>query len=101
MGLIRFALALALVISFHVSIGASDQTQLEMNQEACGNYKKSDLEMNRIYQKILRDYSGDKNFVQKMKVAQRAWVTFRDAHLDSIYPDPSPGAYGSVNPMCR
>jgi uncharacterized protein YecT (DUF1311 family) len=101
MGFIRLALVLVSVITFHRAIGASDQTQFEMNQEACGKYKKADAELNRVYQQVLRDYAGEKTFIQKMKVAQRAWMAFRDAHLDSIYPDPDPRTYGSVNPMCR
>ena len=101
MKLIAWTTAVVITLAFNVSIGASDQTQFEMNQEACGKYKKADAELNRIYQRVLRDYAGDKNFIQKMKLAQRAWLTFRDAHLNSIYPDPTPGTYGSVNPMCR
>ena len=101
MKLVTLATTLVITLAFTTSIGASDQTQFEMNQEACGKYKKVDAELNRIYQRVLRDYAGDKNFIQKMKLAQRAWITFRDAHMDSIYPDPDPWAYGSVNPMCR
>ena len=101
MKLITLITAFVIALAFNVSIGASDQTQFEMNQEACGKYKKADAELNRIYLRVLHDYAGDKNFIQKIKLAQRAWLAFRDAHLNSIYPDPSPGTYGSVNPMCR
>jgi uncharacterized protein YecT (DUF1311 family) len=94
--------ALIVTLAFSTSIGASNQTQSEMNAEACGKYKKADAELNRVYQKIMRDYAGDKNFIQKMKIAQRAWIAFRDAHLDSLYPESdSQYHYGSVNPMCR
>src|SRR5215470_17564693 len=99
MKLIARTIAVVITLAFNDSIGASDQTQFEMNQEACGKYKKADAELNRIYQRVLRDYASDKNFVQKMTLAQRAWLAFRDAHLDSIYSDP--GTYGSANQMCR
>jgi uncharacterized protein YecT (DUF1311 family) len=101
MTLFTWATAIIFAFAFNISIGASDQTQFEMNQEACGKYKKADAELNRIYQQVLRDYMGDKNFIQKMRMAQRAWTAFRDAHVNSIYPDPGPQAYGSVNPICR
>ena len=101
MKLVTWAAAIVITLAFNISIGASDQTQFEMNQEACGKYKKADAELNRIYRQVMRDYAGDKNFIQKMKVAQRAWLVFRDAHLNSIYSDPNPGTYGSVNTMCR
>ncbi len=91
--------AFVIALAFSAPIGASDQTQSEMNQEACEKYKKADAELNRIYRQVLRDYAGDKNFVQKLKLAQQAWLAFRDAHLNSIYSDP--GTYGSANQMCR
>lgn len=101
MKLITRTTAFVITLALNVSIGASDQTQFDLNQEACGKYKKADAELNRIYQQVLRDYAGDKNFIQKLKLAQRAWLVYRDAHLNSIYSDPDPRAYGSVNPMCR
>jgi len=101
MKLVTWTTAFFILLAFSASIGASGQTQFEMNQEACGKYKKADAELNRIYRQILRDYAEDKNFVQKIKIAQRAWIAFRDAHVNSIYPDPSRQAYGSVSPMCH
>jgi uncharacterized protein YecT (DUF1311 family) len=101
MKLVTLMTAIVVTLACNTSIGAAGQSQSEMNQEACGKYKKADVELNRIYQQILRDYAADKNFIQKARLAQRAWVAFRDAHVNSIYPDRSPQAYGSVNPMCR
>jgi uncharacterized protein YecT (DUF1311 family) len=101
MKLVTLLAAFFIMLAFNTSIGASDQTQSEMNEEACGKYKKADAELNRVYQRIMRDYAKDKNFIQKMKIAQRAWIAFRGAHLGSIYPDSDPRAYGSLNPMCR
>jgi uncharacterized protein YecT (DUF1311 family) len=81
------------------------QTQSDSNQEACSRYKKADAEMNAVYRQVLNTHKKDSLFVAKFKVAQRAWVAFRDAHLESLYPEPNKihayGAYGSVNPMCR
>ena len=101
MKLVTWVAAILITLAFNISIGAAAQSQTEMNQEACGKYKKADVELNKIYQQILRDYASYKNFIQRMRSAQRAWMAFRDAHVNSIYPDPSPQAYGSVNPMCR
>jgi uncharacterized protein YecT (DUF1311 family) len=99
--LVTWITAIVVTLALNNSIGAAGQSQSELNHEACGKYKKADVELNRIYRQILRDYAADKNFIQKMRLAQRAWVAFRDAHVNSIYPDPGPQAYGSVNPMCR
>jgi uncharacterized protein YecT (DUF1311 family) len=102
MKLVTWIIALVVTLTFSASIGASDRSQSNMYDGACAKYKRTDAELNRIYQKIMRDYAGDKNFIQKMKIAQRAWIAFRDAHLDSVYPEPDALAhYGNVNPMCR
>lgn len=77
------------------------QTQREMNTEACDRYRKSEAELNLAYHHLLSDYKHNRVFIRKLRAAQRAWVAFRDAHVASVYPDPAPAAYGSVNPLCR
>lgn len=77
------------------------QTQLEMNQEADKNYKKADKELNLIYNKILKDYQTDTKFILKLKEAQKAWIKFRDAEMDALFPEEDKQLqYGSVFPMC-
>lgn len=101
MKLFRLILIVLSFLTMVVPIGAGSQTQAEMNQDACGKYKKSDARLNETYQRILREYGKDQAFIQKFKAAQRAWLAFRDAHIAAIYPNPDPHTYGSVNPMCR
>ena len=85
-----------------VVCNASAQTQTEMNDSACAKYKKADAEMNAVYQQVLNKYKNETQFVSKFKAAQRAWIAFRDAHLESLYPEPNKlQAHGSVNPVCR
>jgi len=95
-----FVASIAITLLFSTN-AATRQSQAEMNQDACGKYKKADDAMNRIYRKIITEAKGDAQFIAKMKKAQRAWLAFRDAQLEATYPDPAPHAYGSVNPMCR
>ena len=97
----------ALLLSIQTSAGPlparhSSQNQLELTEQACAAYKKADAEMNAIYQKILNENRKDRLFVQKLRSAQRAWLMFRDAHLESIFPAADKrAAYGSVQPMCH
>src|SRR5713226_2446707 len=78
------------------------QTQAELNRDACATYKNADAEMNRTYKQILDKYLRETVFIEKLKAAQRAWIKFRDADLESLYPERDTlSAYGSVNPMCR
>lgn len=82
-------------------VGSVAQSQSEVNEEGCAKYKKADARLNAVYQQVLTAYKQDSLFVSKLKTAQRAWVAFRDAHLESLYPEPNKRlAYGSVNPMC-
>lgn len=91
----------SIVISLAIC-SSSAQTQAELNQDACAKYKKADAEMNAAYRQVLNQYKSETVFVAKFKTAQRAWIAFRDAHLESLYPEPNKlQAYGSVNSMCR
>ena len=53
------------------------------------------------YQKIIKRFSEgpDANpaFIEKLRKAQRAWLAFRDAHVESIFPE---GENFSARPMC-
>jgi uncharacterized protein YecT (DUF1311 family) len=96
------ALTLSLML-WPIALASTDaeaQTQSEINEEACRSYEKSDAALNKVYQQILKDYKAEALFIEKLKHAQRAWVAYRDAHLQAIYPGP-PQEYGSINPMCR
>lgn len=102
MNKISLRLVLSIVALFLVVCNAPAQTQAEMNDGACAKYKKADAEMNAVYLQVLNKYKSQTAFVSKFKAAQRAWVAFRDAHLESLYPEPNKlQAYGSVNPVCR
>jgi uncharacterized protein YecT (DUF1311 family) len=80
---------------------AFSQTQAQITAQACAGYKKADLELNQVYQQILAANSADAAFTRALATAQRAWLAFRDAHIVALYPNPKPGAYGSVFPVCR
>ena len=81
---------------------ASSQTQARMNEDACRAYQEADAEMNKLYQQVLSEYKAETVFVQKLKAAQRLWLAFRNAHVESLYPKPNKVAeYGTVYPTCR
>lgn len=84
------------------SVVALAQTQAGMNSAACAESTKADSELNRVYQQVLRERQADALFIQKMRAAQRAWITYRNAHLATLYPAADPRReYGSVYPLCR
>lgn len=81
---------------------ANAQTQMDLNSCFCNEYKKADTELNRVYQQVLAANKDDAARTEKLKVAQRAWIAFRDAQMEAFYPtteDPRL-TYGSVYQMC-
>lgn len=54
--------------------------QNDMNRCAADEYKKADAELNRVYQQLLPKVEGEHK--EKLKIAQRAWIAFRDAHCE-------------------
>jgi uncharacterized protein YecT (DUF1311 family) len=76
------------------------QTQMQLNKESCDEYKKVDAEMNAVYRRITRDYRQNQVFISALKKAQLAWIGYRDAQVESIFPG-DPSQYGSISTMCR
>ena len=80
---------------------AFGQTQHEMQKDASNRYKKSDIELNKVYQKILTEYNSDSIFINRLKKTQGIWITYRDAELEMKFPAENKQAkYGSVYPIC-
>ena len=83
------ALLLALALAFGLEDAAADD-----------NCQKADAELNRVYREVRSRYRDDPLFLEKLKIAQRAWIKFRDAHIESQYPQEDKIAYGSIYGMC-
>ncbi|HEU4388297.1 MAG TPA: lysozyme inhibitor LprI family protein [Blastocatellia bacterium] len=78
------------------------QAEADLNPDACAKYKKADAELNRVYQRVLSEYTKDAVFIQKLRAAQRAWIVYRDAQVESRYPALNKlSSYGNVYPVCR
>lgn len=76
-------------------------TQTDMNNQAYQEWKKADDELNKVYSQILKKYKDDKVFIAKFKKAELAWIKFKDAEIEAIYPEEDKmHNYGSVYPMC-
>lgn len=60
---------------------ATGQSQSEMNREAAEDAAKADKELNAVYKKLLPTL--DEEAANLLKIAQRAWVAYRDAEANS------------------
>ena len=76
-------------------------TQTEINICSGEKLRDSDSELNRVFQEIKSKYSNNPDFLRKLKNSQLAWIKFRDAEIEAIFPVEEPGYYGSSMQMCR
>ena len=75
--LLRTFIGLALAATALHPIRARAQSQSEMNQTAARDFEKADAQLNQVYEKAL--HTLDAEGQEKLKVAERAWVQFREA----------------------
>jgi uncharacterized protein YecT (DUF1311 family) len=77
-------LPLLLLATAGLTFAADDdepvQTQAEMNQQAAADFAKADAQLNKVYKQVQAGLDADG--LAKLKVAQRAWLAFRDADAD-------------------
>jgi uncharacterized protein YecT (DUF1311 family) len=77
------------------------RSQTDLNICAGAEFKRADDQLNAVYQSVLEQHRADSGFVRRLQAAQRAWMAWRDAEMEALYPDRSDwSAYGSVFPMC-
>ena len=90
-----------LIVFLTLNMFCFSQTQHEMHKEASEAYKKSDIELNNVYQKILAEYTSDSIFIDRLKKTQRIWIIYRDSELEMKFPGKNKQVeYGSIYPMC-
>jgi len=89
------------LLAFNI-FSAHAQSQLDMTTHAGEAYKKADLELNQTYQAVMQKFKNDKRTKSKIKAAEIAWLKYRDAEMEAIYPGTDKQYdYGSVYPMCH
>jgi uncharacterized protein YecT (DUF1311 family) len=76
------------------------KAQMEMNACASEEAARVDAELNEVYHKLLSQAGSQEEAVGKIKTAERAWIAYRDAYMDAMYPAKNKQAeYGSIYPM--
>jgi uncharacterized protein YecT (DUF1311 family) len=72
-----------------------------MNHCANLDAQSADADLNRVYGELLSKLKNDSVATKKLRAAQRAWIVFRDAHLQELYPaEDKQREHGSIFPMC-
>ena len=76
------------------------QTQADMNACADQEFKRVDTRLNNTYRSLLAKTAQQPETAAKIKSAQKAWLVFRDAYLEAMYPATDKQTeYGSIYPM--
>lgn len=77
------------------------KSQADLQVCAAEEFQRADAALNHTYQWLLAKAKSDPIAIEKIKNAQRAWLAFRDAHLDAMYPhEDKSHEYGTSYPMC-
>ncbi|PRH89633.1 hypothetical protein C5L14_03475 [Labrys okinawensis] len=80
---------------------ANAATQADMNECADKAFKKSDADLNAVYQQIEQRLKDNADTKKRLVAAQRAWVAFRDAECTFSASGASGGSiYPMVYSMC-
>jgi uncharacterized protein YecT (DUF1311 family) len=98
--LLKISLCFMLWLLFILSPNITAQTQSDLDDTAHAEYQKQDKMLNNTYKEILKIYKDDTLFINRLRIAQRAWLEYRDKYMESLYPEKDKSYYGSIYPMC-
>ncbi len=72
-------------------------TQMAMNACASAEAARADARLNDVYHKLLAEAAKQPEAVDKIKGAERAWIAYRDAYVEAMYPAKDKEVeYGSI-----
>jgi len=75
-------------------------SQHEMHVCASEEAKRVDDELNKVFKLLLSKVRSNPVAAAKVRAEQKAWVAYRDAYIDAMYPaKDKQAAYGSIYPM--
>lgn len=91
-----------ILLTFVFACAAGGQTQREMTRQACDAYKRAESSRQELVTRIRAEHRGDRVFLNKFEVLEKAWLAYRDAYLDARWPvEDKQAEYGSAWPMCH
>ena len=91
MNFLKYLSIVAMLLTTQLSANESELkcnpegNQMEMNQCAYEDYKKSDKLLNSAYRELVKVKKAEKAYIKKLKASQRLWIKFRDAEIETIF----------------
>ncbi len=75
------------------------QGQSELDKCASDEAARADLALNAMYRGFIAKIAGDSLAIAKLKKAEAAWLLYRDAYIEAVYPSrDKQQAYGTEYP---
>jgi uncharacterized protein YecT (DUF1311 family) len=82
------------------SCNENAKSQAEMNVCANEEAVRTDTELNNVYRTLLSKAGSQPEAVAKIQIAERAWIAYRNAYIDAMYPAKNKQAeYGTMYAM--
>jgi uncharacterized protein YecT (DUF1311 family) len=79
---------------------AKAMTQTAMTTCAAEELTRAEHGLHVVYAKLTRTLAGHPESIARIRAAQNAWIAYRDAYLEAMYPAKAKQVeYGSVYPM--
>jgi len=72
-----------------------------MNRCARDEAVRADADLDRVLHVLLIEAAKEPFGAEKVRAAQTAWLTYRDAYIEAIYPARDKQVYGSIYPTER
>lgn len=89
----------ALLVCFS-SFGRA-QSMVEITEKARLQFERADKNLNIAYNDLKVEYKNYPNFIEKLKIAQRLWIKYRNALIEMQFPSNEPRLdYGSMYTLC-
>jgi uncharacterized protein YecT (DUF1311 family) len=83
-----------------VAAGAPGRNTLEINERAAAVLTVAQCRLSAVLTSARVAYAARPNVLARLDAVEGSWRRFDEAHEDELYPDPAPGAYGSVQDWC-
>ena len=75
----------------------SASTQTALHRCADEELRRADRDLNSAYQRLLSEVREQPGVIDKIKAMERAWVIYRDAYVEAMYPAADKqAAYGTM-----
>lgn len=75
-------------------------TVAQLTKCARTEFEGAVVQMEAMYRYVLKTHQSDAVLIQNLNAAQQAWLIYRDAEMEAMFPHLEAGAYGNNGQLC-